>query len=349
MSDVEAIGDALTGGVVASAVEPRAGEGADGHTHEANCLNCGAPLAGPFCSACGQHAHVHRTLGAFFHDFAHGVLHFEGKIWRTLPLLVWKPGDLTRRYIEGQRASFVSPVALFLFSVFLMFAVLSATGNVNPHFNATRDLSAAERSTEAELQRLQKKRADPKTDIDDRSDIDGKIRDKTADLAVIRDLRQRGITEATFSRDKAEAATSNSWFNDAYVKAKQNPDLLVYKLKSNSYKWSWALIPLSVPFVWLLFPFSRRFRVYDHVVFVTYSLCFMTLLVSAGAIFGAIGLGAAELIMLLIPPVHMYRQLRGAYALGPFGAFWRTLMLLWFALFVLIGFILLMIALGVLD
>ena len=53
----------------------------------------------------------------------HGVLHFEGKIWRTLPLLAWKPGELTRRYIDGERARFVSPIALFLFSVFLMFAV----------------------------------------------------------------------------------------------------------------------------------------------------------------------------------------------------------------------------------
>src|SRR6476660_7237638 len=127
MGNFEAIGDAVTGGVLGRAVEPKAGEG-DGHTHETNCLNCGHPLDGPYCSACGQHAHVHRTLSAFFHDFLHGVLHFEGKIWRTLPLLAWKPGELTRRYIEGQRASFVSPIALFLFSVFLTFAVMGMLG-----------------------------------------------------------------------------------------------------------------------------------------------------------------------------------------------------------------------------
>lgn len=67
---------------------------------------------------------MHRTLGAFFHDLLHGVFHFEGKIWRTLPLLAWNPGRLTREYIDGRRASYVSPIALFLFSVFLMFAML---------------------------------------------------------------------------------------------------------------------------------------------------------------------------------------------------------------------------------
>src|SRR4051794_15254982 len=128
VGNFEAIGDAVTGGVVGRAVESKAGEAADGHTHESKCLNCGADLAGPFCHECGQHAHVHRTLSAFFHDFAHGVLHFEGKIWRTLPLLAWKPGELTRRYTEGERARFVSPIALFLFFVFLMFAVFNAVG-----------------------------------------------------------------------------------------------------------------------------------------------------------------------------------------------------------------------------
>ena len=124
MGEMEAIVDAVTGGLVGRAVEPAAGEG-DSHAREANCLNCGAALVGPYCFACGQHAHVHRTLSAFFHDFAHGVLHFEGKIWRTLPMLAWKPGELTRRYIDGQRARFVSPIALFLFSVFLSFFLVA--------------------------------------------------------------------------------------------------------------------------------------------------------------------------------------------------------------------------------
>ena len=54
------------------------------------------------------------------------MLHFDGKFWRTLPMLAWRPGELTRRYIDGERARFVSPMALFLFSVFLMFAVFSS-------------------------------------------------------------------------------------------------------------------------------------------------------------------------------------------------------------------------------
>ena len=106
MDGLDAVGDAVTGGLLARAVEPAAGEaGADGHTHEKNCLNCGTKLSGVYCSACGQKAHVHRSVRAFFQDFVQGLFNFEGKIWRTLPMLAWRPGEMTRRYIAGEHYS----------------------------------------------------------------------------------------------------------------------------------------------------------------------------------------------------------------------------------------------------
>ena len=63
----------------------------------------------------------------------------------------------------------------------------------------------------------------------------------------------------------------------------------------------------------------------------------------------AIGVSALASVILFIPPIHMYRQLRGAYGVTVWGAVWRTSLLLLFAMLVLIGFIFLMVALGVLD
>ena len=61
MSDAQAIGDMVEGTLKARAIEPRAGEdapsGDEGHTHETACLNCGTPLVGSHCHACGQAAH----------------------------------------------------------------------------------------------------------------------------------------------------------------------------------------------------------------------------------------------------------------------------------------------------
>lgn len=109
---IEASADIVTGGLIGRSLEPGTGVVHAAHDHPAQCLNCGTTLIGSHCHACGQAGHVHRTAGAIIHDIAHGVFHFEGKIWRTLPMLIRRPGELTRRYVDGQRASFVSPLAL---------------------------------------------------------------------------------------------------------------------------------------------------------------------------------------------------------------------------------------------
>src|SRR5438128_6700886 len=160
VAGIEGVGEMITGGLLARSVEPAAGE-AGGHGEI--CLNCGAALVGGFCHQCGQPAHVHRTIGAFWHDVAHSVLHFDGKIWRTLPLLAWKPGELTRRYIAGERARFVSPMALFLFSVFLMFAVFGWVGGplgpVSSEGRSAEAVAEGRQAAEARLHRMEADRA----------------------------------------------------------------------------------------------------------------------------------------------------------------------------------------------
>jgi hypothetical protein len=351
MGELEAIADAVTGGVIGRAVEPKAGE-AEGHTHEANCLNCGAPLAGPYCGQCGQHAHVHRTIGAFFHDFAHGVLHFEGKIWRTLPLLAWKPGELTRRYIDGQRASFVSPIALFLFCVFLMFAVIGLVGNRNfgempPQARA--DLAKEISADQQKLAQLREQRGILAKDAQPTVGLDAQIASLQQETQALGYAEQGDFSHGSIETSNIQISSKlPNWLRQAIGKAKANPELLFYKLKTNAYKFSWALIPISVPFVWLLFPFSRRFRLYDHTVFVTYSLCFMMLLLSAATLVGLLSSTVASFAW-FVPPIHMYRQLRGAYGVSRGGALWRTILLTIFALVAISLFASLLVALGAFD
>jgi hypothetical protein len=341
MGEFEAVADAVTGGIVGRAVEPKAGEG-DGRTHEGDCLNCGTQLTGQFCSHCGQHAHVHRTLSAFFHDFAHGVLHFEGKIWRTLPLLAWRPGELTRRYVDGQRASFVSPIALFLFCVFLMFAVVGLTSNTSKAAaKAKADASQEIGKDQLKLSALQTQRAGASGPAD--AALDEKIADLKDEISALQAVKE-GKIDASF-HFTGEFADG---LNHALGSAAKNPELLFYKLKTNAYKFSWALIPISVPFVWLLFPFSRRFRVYDHTVFVTYSLCFMMLLLAASSLVGMISESAASLGW-FVPPVHMYRQLRGTYGVSKSGAVWRTALLAIFAFIAISLFASLLVAVGAFE
>jgi Protein of unknown function (DUF3667) len=342
MGEMDAIGDAITGGVIGRAVEPAAGDQA-GHSHETHCLNCGAELTGPFCSQCGQHAHVHRTLSAFFHDFLHGVLHFEGKIWRTLPLLAWRPGQLTRRYIDGQRARFVSPIALFLFSVFLMFAVIGLTSSTT-HASAEASASAQRQLNhdQQKIAALKGIRASASGKTAER--LDGQIADLRTEITALQAVKTGKVDATTFNIQSKWLGNINEKLGDAA----KNPELLFYKIKTNAYKFSWALIPISVPFVWLLFPFSRRYRLYDHTVFVTYSLCFMMLLLAASSLIGVVS-GSASSLAWFVPPFHMYRQLRGAYGLSKAGAIWRTVLLTIFAFIAIALFGSLLVMLGAFE
>lgn len=342
VGNFEAVGDAITGGVIGRAVEPKAGEGVDGHTHETTCLNCGTDLTGPFCHQCGQHAHVHRTLTAFFHDFLHGWLHFEGKIWRTLPLLAWKPGELTRRYIEGRRARFISPIALFLFCVFLTFAVMGLTSGSFDVRKASGDAVKELQKDQTKLAMLQQMRAGMKGPAG--AGLDDEIADLKHEMTTLEAVRDGKIDASTLKIQREFLGGISKRLG----RAGQNPELLFYKLKTNAYKFSWALIPISVPFVWLLFPFSRRFRPYDHTVFVTYSLCFMMLLLSVSSLVGLVSNSVASLAG-FIPPVHMYRQLRGTYGVGKWGAVWRTAALTVFALIAISLFASLLVMIGALD
>lgn len=351
MNEIEGIGEAVTGGLIARAVEPAAGEG-HGHDGEpGNCLNCGAALTGPYCHACGQQAHVHRTLGAFWHDLAHGVLHFEGKIWRTLPLLAWRPGELTRRYVDGQRARFVSPIALFLFSVFLMFAVFGWVGGplgpVSSEGHNTAESVEGRQAAEARLHALEADRAARVARGEEHAVLDRQIAVTRGALAQVTGGRTADGPQLGVSTRE----TGIAWLDHAINKARENPSLLLYKLESNAYKFSWVLIPLSVPFLWLVLFWKRRYGLYDHVVFVTYSIAFLTLLLVLLAISQPLFHPGEEAILavLLLQPVHVYRQLRGAYVLSRFGAAWRTLFLLGSALIATIVFFLLLLALGLLG
>lgn len=88
------------------------------------CLNCGAAVTGRHCVECGQSGDVHLlTMREVSHDFAHSVLHLDGRVWRTLQALVLKPGELTREYIAGRREHYLPPFRLYLVISILFFAL----------------------------------------------------------------------------------------------------------------------------------------------------------------------------------------------------------------------------------
>ncbi|MGP1352886.1 MAG: DUF3667 domain-containing protein [Parasphingopyxis sp.] len=366
---IEGIGEAVTGGLAARAVESAHGEGGAGHG-ETHCGNCSTELVGTHCHYCGQKAHVHRSIGAIGHELIHGVFHLDGKFWRTLPLLMFQPGQLTRRYIHGERAKFVSPLGMFLFGVFLMFGILTIYGVSLSNLDvedpqAVVDVGAARANLDEQMARVQEEREELERRIAVVGSQPGQswrlpaleqraaeLDDQIAGMQVGQNSLE-AIGGTTDAAQNSGSGFTTGWDRLDYgiEKIEENPSLALYKLQANFYKFSWLLIPISVPFVWLLFFYTRRFKMYDHTVFVTYSLAFMSLFAIMLTVLGFAGVGAGWIATAatFIPFIHMYKQLRGTYDIGRITAFLRTCILAFFCIFTAMIFFILLLAIGALG
>src|SRR5436190_18919279 len=78
------------------------------------CANCGAPLAGEYCTECGQRhePHVH-SVTHFAAEALESITHADSRLWRTLWFLLAKPGRLTLEFFAGHRVSYLPPVRLY--------------------------------------------------------------------------------------------------------------------------------------------------------------------------------------------------------------------------------------------
>jgi hypothetical protein len=422
-------------------VEGRRGRRGHGQEVHGACRNCGTPLQGEFCHVCGQPSHISRTLGDVWHDFLHGVLHFDNRAWRTLPMLAIRPGALTRRYILGERAKFVSPVALFLFTVFVMFFVFAFAagpgGSGGLQGRSVTELEADLTEARAGLVRAEQSLAEARQAIGPgaegvmagaqtavaaarsavatletetaeargRRDLYARAQQQvteelaaaraageadavaslemtlaTLDLAVAGDGREApnlSITEgaegleidATFPLSNPDDSANafreirqanedgrisintgiESW--DHTIRKKlENPELAWYKIQNTAYKFAWLLAPISLPFMALLFLWKREATLFDHAVFVLYSLSFVSLVMIAAVLLGRFlpEAVAGPIIAPLVGavPFHMLFQLKGAYALGWWSTIWRTLFLWVFAVVCLSLFFIAIVLLG---
>lgn len=96
----------------------------------AECLNCGTALQGPFCHYCGQpDRNFMRFFPALIREFMEEFLDLDSRFARTMKPLLFKPGRLTRDYLEGRRFRYTPPLRLYLFAsigFFLLAASLSS-------------------------------------------------------------------------------------------------------------------------------------------------------------------------------------------------------------------------------
>lgn len=124
----------------------------------AACQNCGTPLLGEHCYACGQPVKgLVRHFTSILGDFLDSVFNIDARVFRTLWPLFARPGFLSCEYFEGHRIRFVSPVRLFVFLSIVTFFVAQFTldfgKNVNFDTGNADDIASATTIAQVEQRR----------------------------------------------------------------------------------------------------------------------------------------------------------------------------------------------------
>ena len=89
------------------------------------CQDCAAPISGNYCSNCGQETRIETpTVRQFVHELMDQYVAVEGKLGRTLRVLLTQPGQLTLDYVHGRRQRYVRPLKLYVSVSVVFFGLL---------------------------------------------------------------------------------------------------------------------------------------------------------------------------------------------------------------------------------
>ena len=191
------------------------------------CENCGAELHGEHCYACGQPTKgLVRHFGSIMGDFVDTVFNIDGRIFRTLGPLLFKPGFLSLEYFAGRRVRYVSPVRLFVFTCLLAF--LATRFSVDPgegsgaeagggglltigarsDFDALTSIEEIERRRDAAVAEFEKAAAEG-------ADVPGLAVGMRGAARGIEQAAQRRIDELRAQQAAAEAGGGNAEGDDS--------------------------------------------------------------------------------------------------------------------------------------
>ncbi len=107
-----------------------------------SCPNCGAEAADRFCPSCGQDLHhdLRRPIRRFLAELVEETLSVDGRLLRTVPALLFRPGAVAAEVAVGRRVRYTSALRLYLgASVALFLAVAGGRGAFQFQIDSGRD------------------------------------------------------------------------------------------------------------------------------------------------------------------------------------------------------------------
>lgn len=357
--------------------------GDDGH-----CSNCGTALKGPICHSCGQDADTfHRPVWSLVLEVLDGFFSFDGRFWRTIPALMFRPGRITRHYLSGVRARYVQPFRLFIVASLAFFLVFSfGDGDDSPSvFSAppsAEDLDEADQSL-AQAEEDNPEFADQiaaareqigRLEEDVRAEDEGatesdRVREQRRRDAMVLSMRQSILPEdypdAGENRGSVEFADGESvnmnlngleglpypvrvYLADRIAQVIQEPGSWVAAVRVWTPRVIVALVPIYALLLALMHFWRRSIYFYDHLIVSLHFHSFLFFLMTALVLLVPLISGWAILVFFLWSNFYLYKLHRNIYEHGRFFALMRVLVLDVVYLFILVIALLIVFAFGVL-
>jgi hypothetical protein len=271
------------------------------------CANCATPLLGPWCHECGQSGEdFHRSIVRLGAEVVEGLVHADGRLWRTLPGLMMRPGRLTRAYLEGHRAPQIPPLRLFLVVLLLVFVVGGLTSNVKlVNVNTGRPVSPAAKNSIVIA---------PGQGFDSMT---------PAQQAKVKQMI--GKVEVHLGGDKPDVAATN-WLQERLTRTLSDPERFSLILEQWSERFAFLMLPVATLLMSVLFIAQRRFFLFDHTIFCLHSLSAVGLLITLSMALSAV-IDDWGGLLLLAAPVHLFVHMRGVYRTSIAGTLARMFLL----------------------
>lgn len=287
------------------------------------CLNCGTVVEGRHCAQCGQAADAHvLSMKEVMGDVTHSLLHLDSRAWRTLRLLVLRPGELTREFIAGRHQTYIPPFRLYL-AISILYFALSALLPESGLLDVDAPVIFDDESETAAAKPAPRAPAELK-------DITGELRRELAAEGVAQEdvdeaLKADSSCKVSIFGDKPNSTDFERALSRACEQMKRDGGkLFAERFAATAPKLMFLFLPL-VAGVALLFYWRPRRLYAEHLVVFLHNHAFTFLLLGVTAILNEIAelefplSGTLYVVMFLMwcwLPYYIYRSMRVVYGNG---------------------------------
>ncbi|MCF4102381.1 DUF3667 domain-containing protein [Gillisia sp. M10.2A] len=123
------------------------------------CLNCKHPLdiSDRYCAYCGQlNSTKQLSFKDFLNEFLSGFFAYDSRIRKSLSTILFRPGKISKDYIQGKRTQYVNPFRFYLSISIIYFILFSFSNNYNDldGFDETDTSTKLESLSESEIEQV---------------------------------------------------------------------------------------------------------------------------------------------------------------------------------------------------